>query len=95
MFGNTTGKNALEKGSRSRVGSISETAAPNQSAGGTWALVHRRRTSHAITGNVIANRISVPFQSPGRRMPCPARRKAIVAASQITNPVRISRVFIT
>ena len=94
MFGNTAGKNALEKGSSKSVGRSSEIAPASHSACGSPALTHNRRTSHAIRGNVRANRINVPFQSPGRRRCCPPKRNAIVAASQMMKPVRTSRTFI-
>jgi hypothetical protein len=94
MFGNTAGKNALEKGSSKSVGRSSEVAPASHSACGSPTLTHRRRTSHAISGNVTANRINVPFQSTGRRRCCPPKRNASVATSQMMKPVRRSRMFI-
>ena len=75
-MGNTTGKNALEKGSSKSVGSSSAVAPRSHSDSGSPAPAHKRRTSHAISGNVTANRISVPFQSPGRKRCCPSEAQS-------------------
>ncbi len=94
IFGNATGKNALENGSSSNVGSATEIAPAGHCSGGSLKRLHRRRTSQAISGKLAAKRIIAPFQSPRCSRCCPANRKAAVAVIQIPRPQRKRRIFI-
>ena len=65
MFGKTVGKNALEKGSRSSVGSKREIAAVGHCSAGTCRRRLSLRTSQATVPKLTAKRIAVPPTSPG------------------------------
>src|ERR1700691_6361435 len=88
MFGYSAGKKTQEKGSSHKVGSATETAPARNSSRGSCAAMQRRRTSQATSGKLAAKRVNVPSGSAGRSRYWPAMRKAMLAASQITRPVR-------
>lgn len=66
MFGKTTGKNALEKGSSRSVGSAIKNPASSHCSRGSPNLEHIRRTINPIRGKLMANRIRIPTKPPGR-----------------------------
>jgi hypothetical protein len=65
MFGNTAGKNALEKGSSRSVGSITKKAPFNHCSRCNCSPVHKRRMRKAIRKKLMVNRRRVPAQPRG------------------------------
>src|SRR5205085_4583770 len=65
IFGKTTGKNALENGSRRSVGSVIEMAPAGHWFGWSRELRHRRRTIQAIRGKLMAKRRMVGVERAG------------------------------
>jgi len=86
MFGKTSGKKALENGSRTSVGSAREMAPAGHWSGGRREARQSRRASKAIRKKLMAKKARITKGRPGWRRPSPRRRRMRVAAIQMAKP---------